>query len=290
MKTTLLLAFTFVLGNLLQAQDAVPNGDFETWIDGTTPASWWTSNVSTIILPITQSTDAHSGSFAVRAEVLDVGSPSITALTQIGSPGIIPITEQPNSLVGWYQFSPVGPTNRLAIFTSLYDENDVLSGHGRVDIEDAQVGSYIQIVIPIDYESNIGGTPTQANVNVELQYEDDNAAIGAWFLVDDLEFSQMITSVEELEGVENSFSLGIPYPSPFASITTIPVEMLEPSNVRAEVYNLIGQRVEVLLDENLTVGSHTLTWEPTSDAASGLYFIRVTSDEGVLTRRLVLQR
>ncbi|MBN1481374.1 T9SS C-terminal target domain-containing protein [candidate division KSB1 bacterium] len=63
------------------------------------------------------------------------------------------------------------------------------------------------------------------------------------------------------------------YPNPFNSQTTIQYELKQSSHVSIEIYNLWGQRIERLVDEQMEIGTHEITWNAQS-AATGVYFIR----------------
>lgn len=64
------------------------------------------------------------------------------------------------------------------------------------------------------------------------------------------------------------------YPNPFNPSTTIRFGLPTRSRVRLEIYSTVGQRVAVLLDEDLEAGFHEASWNA-SDVASGLYIYRI---------------
>jgi hypothetical protein len=70
-----------------------------------------------------------------------------------------------------------------------------------------------------------------------------------------------------------SFALLQNYPNPFNPSTTIRFSVLARSRVHLTVFNLLGQRVAELVNEEMNTGSHERTWN--ADAASGLYFYRL---------------
>ena len=60
------------------------------------------------------------------------------------------------------------------------------------------------------------------------------------------------------------------------------------------VYNMIGQKVAILLDKGIEVGTYSLIWDGKDDngedLASGVYLYRIEADGFVQTRKLVLMR
>jgi poly-gamma-glutamate capsule biosynthesis protein CapA/YwtB (metallophosphatase superfamily) len=82
-------------------------------------------------------------------------------------------------------------------------------------------------------------------------------------------------------------------PNPFNPETRLDFSLAEPARIRAEVFNLRGQRVRVLSDENHAIGSHSLTWDGRDDhgrnTASGVYLFRLQANgKTVAVRKGVL--
>ncbi len=66
------------------------------------------------------------------------------------------------------------------------------------------------------------------------------------------------------------------YPNPFNAATTIRYYIPNKSEISLSVYNLLGQKVETLLEGNQTSGEHTITWDA-SRFPSGIYFARLVT-------------
>ncbi|MCP4582176.1 MAG: T9SS type A sorting domain-containing protein, partial [candidate division Zixibacteria bacterium] len=60
-----------------------------------------------------------------------------------------------------------------------------------------------------------------------------------------------------------------------------------PSDVRLEVFNLMGQQITTLVDSHQKAGNYSVNWDA-SEKASGLYFYRLTAGENVFTKRMTL--
>lgn len=63
------------------------------------------------------------------------------------------------------------------------------------------------------------------------------------------------------------------YPNPFNASTQIRFELPHRGHVKIEIFDLLGQRVEVLMDRELSGGEHIVPWN--TRASSGVYFCRL---------------
>ena len=99
-------------------------------------------------------------------------------------------------------------------------------------------------------------------------------------------------SMERGTALPTGFALGQNYPNPFNPSTIISYQLPTSTHVRLEVFNILGQRLATLVDEERPAGLHTAAWDAADAAgqavAAGVYIYRLTADGGVLTRRMVL--
>ena len=88
------------------------------------------------------------------------------------------------------------------------------------------------------------------------------------------------------------FHLGQNYPNPFNPTTIIPYQLPVATHVRLEVFNLLGQRVDTLVDEELPAGFHAVRWDGTDAArrpvGTGVYLYRLQVGGKSETHRMVL--
>ena len=88
------------------------------------------------------------------------------------------------------------------------------------------------------------------------------------------------------------FELGANYPNPFNPSTIIPYQLVALSEVRLEVFNLLGQHLATLVDGERPAGFHTATWHATDAAGravgAGVYIYRMTVGTASQTGRMVL--
>ncbi len=94
-------------------------------------------------------------------------------------------------------------------------------------------------------------------------------------------------SGNELEGIPNRITLSQNYPNPFNPTTTIVYGLPVQSDVRLEVFDMIGRRVAVLVDGNIQGGYHQVQFDA-SNLASGVYFYRIAAGTEVITQKMTL--
>ena len=64
------------------------------------------------------------------------------------------------------------------------------------------------------------------------------------------------------------------YPNPFAQRTSVELDLSERTDVKVQVYNLLGQQIATLADGKMEAGTHQLEWDGSS-VSSGAYFVRM---------------
>ena len=84
------------------------------------------------------------------------------------------------------------------------------------------------------------------------------------------------------------FRLHQNYPNPFNPSTVISFELPVHSDVRLDLYNMLGQQVAVLKNEQLSAGSHTVSFNA-SNLASGIYIYRLFANGALIgTKKMML--
>ena len=100
------------------------------------------------------------------------------------------------------------------------------------------------------------------------------------------------TGVSDQEAVlPQEFGMAQNYPNPFNPSTVIPYQLPVQSFVELEIYNLVGQVVRTLVQEEKAPGYYRATWDGRNDAGillpSGLYFSHLQAGDFQTTRRMV---
>ena len=108
-----------------------------------------------------------------------------------------------------------------------------------------------------------------------------------------------VTSVQEGTTLPAAFELYQNYPNPFNPSTTIRYDVALHSRVTIAIYNLLGQRISLLVNEEKSPGRYTAIWNGKSDegghVATGVYFYRIHTEslagknqDFVRTKKLLL--
>lgn len=97
------------------------------------------------------------------------------------------------------------------------------------------------------------------------------------------------SSTDSLLPGSYGFGLGQNYPNPFQGYTQIPVTLPEVSDVRIQVYNVLGQEVARPLDDRLPAGQHNIRFD-SNGLASGTYIYRITAGSQTSTRTMTVVR
>jgi len=83
------------------------------------------------------------------------------------------------------------------------------------------------------------------------------------------------------------FGLNKAYPNPFNPMTTIEFSIMEATDMSISIYNIAGQRVDVLANGYAEPGVYKQVWNA-ANFTSGVYFIRLEAGANVATQKVVL--
>jgi hypothetical protein len=86
------------------------------------------------------------------------------------------------------------------------------------------------------------------------------------------------------------FALNQNYPNPFNPVTTIKFGLPSEASVDLRVYNILGQEVAVLINNEMkTAGNYDVSFNA-KGLTSGIYFYRLTTGSFVETKKMILLR
>ncbi|NOX38269.1 MAG: T9SS type A sorting domain-containing protein [Calditrichaeota bacterium] len=106
------------------------------------------------------------------------------------------------------------------------------------------------------------------------------------------EFTPRWIGIQTNDQLPLTYKLFQNFPNPFNPITTIRFSIPQQLHVKLEIYNLLGQRVRTLMDRELKPGYYTVQWDGRNEngipLGSGIYFYRLTTEQYVKTRKMIL--
>jgi uncharacterized delta-60 repeat protein len=95
-------------------------------------------------------------------------------------------------------------------------------------------------------------------------------------------------SVEKIEALNpNGFTLAQNYPNPFNPVTTIQFSIPQRSNVTLKVYDILGNEVATLVNEEKDRGVYSVNFSA-SGLASGMYLYRLQAGSFIETKKMIL--
>jgi polyhydroxybutyrate depolymerase len=120
-----------------------------------------------------------------------------------------------------------------------------------------------------------------------LTNRDINGSQEIWNFVKN--FDIVVGVSEKHQTIPNNFSLSQNYPNPFNPSTTIKYQIPELSFVILKVYDVLGNEIATLVNEEKTAGTFEITWYA-ENLSSGVYFYRLQAGSFVETKKMILMK
>ena len=181
--------------------------------------------------------------------------------------------------------------NPLTPTVTNHNATYVVDAYGPMTLPGGSISQSLRIR-KIDVRSNgtvatyIFVSPDGALVTIVAQ--DANPATSGTINVSDVSWVLPIAvSVPIAEGVPEQFALEQNYPNPFNPSTSITYQVSKAGLVTIKVYNLLGQEVTSLVNEEKVPGTYRVTWNA-EGIPSGVYFYTMNSSSFAATRQMIL--
>ncbi len=104
--------------------------------------------------------------------------------------------------------------------------------------------------------------------------------------------SYVLQNSNQIPLVPLEFALFQNYPNPFNSVTTISFDLPKRMHVSVKIYNILGQLVKTIADEEIRGGHHKFYWDARNDqdvlVTTGVYIIRMQAKDNVAVKKLLL--
>ncbi len=187
-------------------------------------------------------------------------------------------------------FKPAGDYPGLTVSFTDFDvsSGDELHIHDGVDTNapEAPGSPFSGTTLPPDYSS------TNPDGALTFYFSSNLIFNGAGWRADIT--PQVISAVEQPEFAETveSYALGANYPNPFNPTTTIVYTLPEAGAVSLKVYNIMGQEVRTLIDQQMSAGAHQVRWDGKNDVGqpvtSGVYFYEIRVAQFKAMKKMLL--
>lgn len=217
-------------------------------------------------------------------------------LTDANSPADITYTLPSTSTTSWNSTftetqtitllgTPLTPT------VTSHNASYVVDAWGPMTLPGGSISQTLRIR-KIDARSNgtvatyIFASPDGALVTIVAA--DANPATSGTINVSDVSWVLPIAvSVPIAESVPEQFALEQNYPNPFNPSTAITYQVSKAGLVTIKVYDLLGQEVTSLVNEEKVPGTYRVTWNA-EGIPSGVYFYTMNSSSFAATRQMIL--
>jgi hypothetical protein len=93
--------------------------------------------------------------------------------------------------------------------------------------------------------------------------------------------------VEDLSAIPSDYTISQNYPNPFNPATTITYGLPERASVKLIVFNMLGEKVATLVNEEMEAGYHQVNFG-NADLSSGIYFYQLQTKNSAFTRKMML--
>lgn len=277
----------------VKAQNATPNAGFENWntvgnrID---PADWNNLNPSTAILGVltcarASGADAHSGNYAIKLTTKLIPGFNIIANgiastgTLITTPpygvsGGIAYTGRPDSITGWYKYTPAGTDQGFVELQLLGATNTDTIGYVRFETPNATVSTYTRFAAAVNYLST--ATPSNS-IWILSSSKGVGPVVNSQIFIDDIAMVFNSSSVNTINSKNEVTILG-----------NVIKEKIRFNYKNTGVYQfrLIDTAGRIVADTQLN--SQQSTVDVTS--LDGLYFYTIENSTGIINTGKIIIR
>jgi len=125
------------------------------------------------------------------------------------------------------------------------------------------------------------------NSNEEIELISEYFQVGEAFIYSENEI--VVLSVLNPSALPAEFYLAEGFPNPFNSTIQISYGVPVSSHISMKIFDLSGREVALLTDGRVEAGHYTSVWDA-SNISSGVYWVRLSSSENVLTQKLIFLR
>lgn len=236
-------------------------------------------------------------------------------------------TDDPSRTAAWpNNFYGHGMVNALAAVTY---HGIAFSNKPAVVLSDSKLTIYVSIIsnAPLQTDSlflyyqgspaeilqriPLTPTPTPSLYRVEVPISTDSTFPRGYFSARDIEGRTglspynapdsviqlrefIVSTVPGGPTIPDRFVLGVNFPNPFNSGTSITFEAPRAQQVELSVFNILGQKIRTLFSGMSIPGSNTVRWDGKDDVgrntSTGVYFYQLHTPTSVITGKMVMTR
>lgn len=207
---------------------------------------------------------------------------NVDGRTTITSPTFFPKDYTQNIFVKYWRwfFTSSNNIGEDSLITQITNDNGIT--WKTIEVISSRANSWIESKIKLNDFVNI--TPT---MQIRFIAVDGGPSSVVESVIDDLWISDQLTDVIEDNIIPEKYLLEQNYPNPFNPTTTIKFSIPFTSNVNISVFDVLGRKVETLINGKVEVGNHKIKWNGVK-FQSGTYFYKIQSGGFTETKKLIL--
>lgn len=188
------------------------------------------------------------------------------------------------------QFQLEGRTAGMEYDQLLVTNNIVMEIDGTLEVQlggsfTPVLGDTFDIILSDSYTGVFSNTllPTlpTPGLSLEVIYADSSVRLAV------IGVPTGLADKKDEDNIPKHFSLSQNYPNPFNPSTTIQFAVPKASNVKVQLFDILGRRVATLVDQKYEPGTYKISVDA-GDLPSGLYVYRLQTDGFAKTRKMVL--
>lgn len=163
-----------------------------------------------------------------------------------------------------------------------------------------KVGAITGLVAPLygPFQADITPVlnPNQHHYKIRFRFVSDAESTWVGAMIDNIGWSvdPFVDGIDDDVSLPLETSLLQNYPNPFNPETRIQFTLAGSSNVKLEVFDILGRLVITLYNDKLNSGSYSIIWNGTDNSSnpvsSGVYFYRLSTEQGIKQQKMTLLR
>lgn len=289
MNKILLLCAIFISTSKIFGQQ-IQNGGFENWTttQSAEPNNWASNNFMAGMggSPfVTQSTTAHSGSYAVQMVTASAFNPMsqhtdtvpgfiFTGMAPTG-PGTFPVngialSQHADSLIAWYKYAPAGADSFMIMVATTKWNGTGRDTTSKTMFKGGASANFVKLSLPLHYTMM---TPSDS-IYIEIASSNHRGGkIGSTLIVDDVSLVFGTTSINEKYMEKSTFALA---PNPASTNISIIGAVVG----AVEIIDAFGQMVQYINTKNNSNINIDI-----SNFCNGIYTLK--SDNGMIRKFIV---
>jgi len=267
----------------------IPNSGFETW-NNPEPANWQTSNNNSGgVINVTQVTNAHSGSKAMKLQAWSYQGFVFSPVAVCPSNGnFFPYVGQPTTLTGWYISNLMGG-DEVTVNGALQKNGSTIGGATITFTNTTSV--YQQFSASFFYSDQQNSDNAAVTVGI-FTSNDGGVGLnpGSYVIVDDLQFSSGLpTGIEQNENENDKQNELLVNVNASENSLKVIYSISNDSDAKIQLQDITGKVIRTLISIPQQPGTYRII-ETMEGLDSGIYLVKLETENKTVVKKVCLFR